>query len=59
MAELADKVSIGEVVDNDEIFLTNVGEELEQRFDYKPVLPLDVEMTAGKNWLDQDDIPLD
>lgn len=29
MAELADKVSIGEVVDNDEIFLTNVGEELE------------------------------
>ena len=39
--------------------MANVGEELEQRFDYKPVLPLDVEMTAGKNWLDQDDIPLD
>ena len=39
--------------------MANVGEELEQRFDYKPVLPLDVEMTVGANWLDQEEIPLD
>lgn len=39
--------------------MANVGEELEQRFDYKPVLPLDVEMTVGDNWLDQEEIPLD
>ena len=39
--------------------MANVGEELEQRFDYKPVLPLDVEMTVGPNWLDQEEIPLD
>jgi DNA polymerase I-like protein with 3'-5' exonuclease and polymerase domains len=39
--------------------MANVGEELEQRFDYKPVLPLNVEMTVGANWLDQEEIPLD
>ena len=39
--------------------MANVGEELEQRFDYKPVLPLDVEMTVGPNWLEQEEIPLD
>ena len=33
--------------------------EIEQRFDYKLVLPLDVEMTVGKNWLEQKEIPLD
>lgn len=32
--------------------------EIEQRFDYKLVLPLDVEMTVGKNWLEQKEIPL-
>ena len=39
--------------------MANVGEELKQRFDYTPVLPLDVEMTVGANWLDQEEIPLD
>ena len=39
--------------------MANVGEELTQRFDYTPVLPLDIEISVGPNWLEQEEIELD
>jgi hypothetical protein len=33
--------------------MSDVSEELEERFNYKPVLPLAIEMEAGKNWMDK------
>ena len=39
--------------------MANVGEELTQRFDYTPVLPLDIEISVGPNWLEQEEIALD
>lgn len=33
--------------------MSDVSEELEERFNYKPVLPLDIEMEAGVNWMDK------
>ena len=31
--------------------MSKVGEELEKRFDYTPILPLDVEAEIGPNWM--------
>ena len=33
--------------------MSDVSEELEERFNYTPVLPLAIEMEAGKNWMDK------
>lgn len=33
--------------------------EVKQRFDYELLLPLDIEATAGPNWMEQDDITID
>lgn len=33
--------------------MSEVSEELKERFNYKPVLPLAIEMEAGKNWMDK------
>lgn len=35
--------------------MTEVGEELESRFNYKAVVPLKIEISRGKNWLDQEE----
>ena len=39
--------------------MRNVGEELEARFGYTPVLPLDVEAESGKNWMEKAPISVD
>ena len=33
--------------------MTGVGEEAEERFGYKLVVPLDIEISGGPNWLEQ------
>ena len=33
--------------------MTEVGKETQLRFGYKTVVPLDIEISSGKNWLDQ------
>lgn len=38
--------------------LSGVQEEMKERFDYDFVLPLDVEMEIGKNWMEMDEIEL-
>ena len=35
--------------------MTKVGEESEKLFNYKPVVPLDIEISGGKNWLEQEE----
>lgn len=37
------------------IAMTGVGNEAEKRFGYKTVVPLDIEISGGKNWLDQEE----
>jgi DNA polymerase I-like protein with 3'-5' exonuclease and polymerase domains len=37
----------------------SVGEELESRYNYTPVLPLDIEIQVGQNWLDLKEINFD
>ena len=39
--------------------MRDVGEELKTRFDYTPVLPLDVEAEAGKNWMEKAPVSVD
>ncbi len=39
--------------------MSDVSEELETRFNYKPVLPLDIEMEAGANWMDKAVVSVD
>ena len=39
--------------------MRDVGEELKARFDYTPVLPLDVEAEAGKNWMEKAPVSVD
>ena len=39
--------------------MSEVSEELETRFNYKPVLPLDIEMEAGANWMDKAVVSVD
>ena len=36
--------------------MKGVKEELVSRFNYEPVLPLDIEIEAGKNWMEMDEI---
>lgn len=38
--------------------LSGVQEEMKERFDYDFVLPLDVEMEIGENWMEMDEIEL-
>jgi hypothetical protein len=33
--------------------MTGVGEEAEKRFGYKTIVPFDIEISGGANWLDQ------
>ena len=35
--------------------MTKVGEESEKLFNYKPVVPLDIEISGGINWLEQEE----
>jgi len=35
--------------------MTKVGEESEKLFNYKLVVPLDIEISGGINWLDQEE----
>lgn len=39
--------------------MSDVGEELQERFNYTPVLPLDIEAEAGKNWMETTPISVD
>jgi DNA polymerase I-like protein with 3'-5' exonuclease and polymerase domains len=39
--------------------MADVGEELQERFNYTPVLPLDIEAEAGKNWMETTVISVD
>lgn len=39
--------------------MADIGEELVTRWDYTPVLPLDIEISIGKNWLEQNEISVD
>lgn len=39
--------------------MADVGEELTERFGYTPVLPLDIEAEAGKNWMETTPISVD
>lgn len=39
--------------------MADVGEELTERFDYTPVLPLDIEAEAGKNWMETTPVSVD
>jgi len=39
--------------------MRDVGEELKTRFDYTPVLPLDVEAESGKNWMEKAPVSVD
>jgi hypothetical protein len=35
--------------------MTKVSEESKERFGYSLVVPLDIEISRGKNWLDQEE----
>jgi DNA polymerase-1 len=35
--------------------MTKVGEEAEERFGYSLAVPLDIEISGGNNWLEQDE----
>ena len=39
--------------------MRDIEEELMQRFDYKPLLPLDIEILFGENWLNNKELMLD
>ena len=39
--------------------MSEVNEEMEKRFNYKMILPMDIEMTAGPNWMEQTEIEID
>jgi len=39
--------------------MRDISEEIEKRFNYKMILPLDIEMTSGPNWMEQTEIPID
>ena len=36
--------------------MQGVGEDLVSRFNYEPILPLDIEIEAGKNWMEMAEI---
>ena len=38
--------------------MLGIGEEMKQRFDYTPVVPFDIEISAGNNWLNQEELVL-
>jgi DNA polymerase I-like protein with 3'-5' exonuclease and polymerase domains len=38
--------------------MRGVSEELKERFDYSTVLPLDIEMEAGSNWMETSGVPV-
>ena len=38
--------------------MTRIDEEMVTRFGYKCVVPFDIEISAGKNWLDQEELSL-
>lgn len=39
--------------------MAKVGDELQERFNYTPVLPLDIEIEGGENWMDKAPISVD
>ncbi|MAJ23846.1 MAG: hypothetical protein CMI75_08740, partial [Candidatus Pelagibacter sp.] len=39
--------------------MSEIEAEMIQRFDYKPLLPLDVEVNYGPNWLNNEELALD
>jgi len=39
--------------------MSKIEEEMIQRFNYKPLLPLDVEVNYGPNWLNNKELVLD
>ena len=39
--------------------MSEIEEEMVQRFNYKPLLPLDVEVNYGPNWLNNEELSLD
>lgn len=39
--------------------MTGVAEEVKSRFGYDMALPLNIEISAGPNWMDLDEVPLD
>lgn len=39
--------------------MTKVGEEIKSRFNYKMIMPMDIEMTEGSNWMEQNEIEID
>ena len=38
--------------------MTRIDVDMETRYKYKPVVPFNVEITMGKNWLDQEELSL-
>ena len=36
-----------------------MADEIKKRFNYNMIMPLDIEMTSGKNWMEQVDINVD
>jgi DNA polymerase-1 len=39
--------------------MTGVKDELKERFNYDMVLPLDIEISAGPNWMEMQELALD
>jgi hypothetical protein len=39
--------------------MQDVGEELQERFGYTPVLPLDTEAELGENWMETTTVSVD
>jgi hypothetical protein len=39
--------------------MSGVDEELQQRFNYQAVLPLDTEYSVGENWMEIDELSVD
>lgn len=39
--------------------MSGIGVELEKRFNYTPVLPLDIEIAVGENWMELEEISLE
>ena len=39
--------------------MSHIEEEMIERFNYKPLLPLDIEISYGKDWLNNQELALD
>lgn len=38
--------------------MTEIGEDLKKRYEYEAIVPFDIEISGGKNWLEQEDLAL-